>query len=103
MLSTAYNFNLGNPIRPGLACIAKLDGKVPTLVCVTVGGKVLIYTPKGLQGDTAEVKASFLNINKNIKSIATGSFASNEGRDVLIMASDNTLIAFDVEKNSDIF
>ncbi len=48
MLTSAFSFSLNTPVEEGKAIIALLNGKDPSLICVTVGGKVFIYTPKGI-------------------------------------------------------
>jgi hypothetical protein len=49
MLTSAFSFSLNNPIQEGGAVIARIDGKNICLVCVTLGGKVFIYTPQRSQ------------------------------------------------------
>jgi Bardet-Biedl syndrome 2 protein len=104
MLSPLYSFNLNQQIQEGLVTLAKFDGVKPNLVCATVGGKVFVHTPHDtkLEGNvSSDIK--YLNTNKNICSIGAGTFDPSNPKECLAMASQNSLIAYDVEKNSDIF
>ena len=44
----------------------------------------------------------FLNLNKHIKSIVSGKFASTN-KELLLLASANTLLAYDIANNSEKF
>jgi len=104
MLNPLYNFSLNQPITEKLVILSKLDGQKPSLVCCTVGGKVFVHSPHEghFEGNVGnEIK--FLNLNKNICAITSGVFNPNDPREILVVASQNTLIAYDVEKNSDLF
>lgn len=73
MFSTAFSFEMGNPVQEHLVSIVRIDGVTPSLACVSVGGKVFLYTPSGvshLEGSTSsDQQLQFLNLNKSIKSI----------------------------------
>ena len=45
MLNPAFNFNLNIPIEENKVISCSLDGKNVSLIGVTLGGKVFIYTP----------------------------------------------------------
>ena len=55
MLNQSFFLNLKNPVTKNSVCIARLDGKNPSLVCGTIGGKVFIYTPSGVSEENVDV------------------------------------------------
>ncbi|CAM9633416.1 unnamed protein product, partial [Choristocarpus tenellus] len=111
----AYTFHLNNPIEPGLVCIGKYDGKRPSLTCATSAGKILIHSPhersyidrSGQSSEKVPVDSlqdtRFLNINKKITALAAGALDQNAEHDTLLIGTETNLLAYDVEKNSDIF
>lgn len=70
------------------------DVKASVLVCGTTIGKVILYSPM-------QTKPNFLNINRDIKALTISRCDGQS--DKLVMASENTLIAHDVENNFDMF
>ncbi|KAL4450366.1 hypothetical protein ABPG74_009072 [Tetrahymena malaccensis] len=103
MFTQAFSFNLQNPVQEQLATIVRLDGVTPTLACVSVGGKVFLYTPQGVSDDNKDQQVQFLNLNKNIKSIVSSRFHGENEKEELLLGSQNTLIAYDVVQNSERF
>jgi Bardet-Biedl syndrome 2 protein len=49
------------------------------------------------------LRSRFLNINRKITALASGRLSPNLPRDVLVVGTQTNLLAFDVEKNSDLF
>ena len=87
-----------------------VDGRRPSLVCCTVGGKIFVHSPHegSLEGNVGNEyfllishilhwnRIKFLNINKNICAITSGVFDLNDPREILVVASQNTLIAYGI-------
>ncbi|KAM3131726.1 hypothetical protein pb186bvf_016122 [Paramecium bursaria] len=90
MLSQSYTFQLKYEIVEGLVTSGRLlDIKASVLICVTSIGKVILYSPQN-------ANPSFLNINREIKALQCNG-------NILIMASENILIAHDVQNNFDLY
>lgn len=110
MLSTAFSLKLEQQVLPNLVVIGKFDGTLPTLVCATNGGKILLYSPhEGSKPREAQLPTTrYLNFSKNITSLAAGQIddeALLEGSttQILFIGTENSLLAYDVEKNSEVF
>lgn len=108
MLVTAYNFTLNHSLPQGLVTVNKFDGKSPSLASSTTGGKILIHTPHakdetdpimGLKGKDIQ----YLNVNKDIVSLAGGRLNPSIDRDMLMIGSKTNLLVYDVNENSDVF
>ena len=52
---------------------------------------------------SAGCRRRFLNINRRITALTSGPLSPKLDRDILIVGTQTNLLAFDVEKNSDIF
>ena len=104
-----FKFTLNNTILPGVVAVGKYDGRTPSLTCGTSGGKVFMHNPhqssvKNAAGEEAQDKLTFLNINNDITAIATGAVAeSMNGKDALFVGTKTNLLAYDVNKNTDLF
>ncbi|CAN0192742.1 unnamed protein product, partial [Phaeothamnion confervicola] len=87
------------------------DGRQASLTCATSGGKVLIHNPHDRAMDHqpavpgAQKGIRFLNINKRITALRAGNLAATGGEaaDVLLIGTPSNLMAYDVEKNHDVF
>ena len=102
MLIPAFKLNLNNPILHGLATVGKYDGKHPSLTCATSAGKVFIHCPYENNKDSTE-QVRFLNTNKRITALAAGAMNPEADRECLLVGTQTNLLAYDVEKNTDIF
>ena len=102
-IQPAFSFQLENKIEIGKIVLAKFDGIKPSLAAVTSGGRVLIHSPHDQSTPSA---IRFLNFNRKISAITAGSLGSDAGGlmcDVLLIGTESTLSAYDVERNSDLF
>jgi Bardet-Biedl syndrome 2 protein len=121
----AFTLKLGQQIQQNVVAIAKFDGKHPSLSCGTSGGRVFVHSPHGRaeEGAVGDEKGDdptmrFLNFNRKLTAMSAGPLhpglttavegaAENEGggapRDLLLVGMQMTLLAYDVEMNSDIF
>ncbi|CAM9274965.1 unnamed protein product [Ectocarpus sp. 8 AP-2014] len=130
-IAAAFTFHLNHPVKTGLVCVGKYDGKRPSLTCATSAGKILVHCPTSQRGffpsdagaDTnggtpaqtlsamayqAGDKESggdtrFLNMNREVTGLAAGRLEKSAGRDMLLVGSQTNLLAHDVENNADIY
>ena len=110
-------------IQSGLAAVGRYDGRHPCLTAATSGGKVFVHNPHHAQqaaagaeavggtevgggvGGTSEV--SYLNAAAAVTALAAGCLddegrqGANGGRDVLLVGTASTLLAYDVHRNAD--
>lgn len=103
-MGAAFSVRLGNPVLEGLAIIGKYDGVHPSLTCATSGGRVMIHN--NAQADaqgSADSAVQFLNFNKQPAALAAGAICAKKGTDTLLMGSQTTLIAYNVNNNTDQF
>mmetsp|Transcript_123132 Transcript_123132/g.344667 ORF Transcript_123132/g.344667 Transcript_123132/m.344667 type:complete len:722 (-) Transcript_123132:352-2517(-) len=101
-MQPAFQFSLGHQVLQGLVAVGKYDGKHPCLTAGTTAGKVLIHCPHS-RADNDQQEVIFLNINKKITSVCTGLLNPNLGHDVLMVGTQTSLVAYDVEENADLF
>lgn len=57
--------------------------------------------PGGASGDLSEI--SLLNINQQVVSLATGRLDDASERETLVVGTATNLMAYDVDKNTDLF
>mmetsp|Transcript_47702 Transcript_47702/g.137357 ORF Transcript_47702/g.137357 Transcript_47702/m.137357 type:complete len:721 (+) Transcript_47702:172-2334(+) len=101
-MQPAFQFSLGHQVLQGLVAVGKYDGKHPCLTAGTTAGKVLIHCPHS-RAENDQQEVIFLNINRKITSICTGMLNPNLGHDVLMVGTQTSLMAYDVEENADLF
>lgn len=78
------------------------DGQHASLTCGTSSGKVFVHCPHDRSLDPQH-NLRFLNINRRITALAAGQLDPARNRDVLAIGSQQNLLVFDVESNSDVF
>jgi len=100
MLIPAFKLELNNPILRGLAAVGSYNGDNPSLTCATSAGKIFFHSPN--EKDLAH-QIRFLNINRKISALACGKLSTKLSRDVLLVGAQTTLLAYDVNENSDLF
>lgn len=119
---TAFNLKLDQQILPGLVALGKFDGVTPSLALGTTGGKVLLHSPHEKSVDDPNewmgsgaydttTNSRHLNFNRKITSLAAGSFAGSSSSgaggapvpDLLFIGTDTSLLAYNVERNADVF
>lgn len=103
MLVAAFKFDLNNSVLEGLATIGQYDGEKPSLTVGTSGGKVLMHCPHEHNAKSGQHSVRFLNINRKITAMTSGPLDPKIPHDILMIGTQTTLLAYDVEKNSDIF
>lgn len=114
MLVSAFEIKLGHEIRSGMVTFGKFDGKSPSLACATSGGKILLHSPhdKSLGSDGKGVPSiRFLNFNRNVTALSAGILTgtlndqncTSIDRDLLFVGTQTNILAYDIEKNSDMF
>lgn len=113
-MQTAFKFELGQQVLPGLICLARFEPGKPTLVATTIGGKVLLHSvhdgeQRGAAQDGGDVRS--LNFNRKITALTAGSLSSGLAStvaeapkgDVLFIGTESTLTAYDVQRNAELF
>eukprot|EP00933_Yihiella_yeosuensis_P017764 TRINITY_DN14789_c0_g1_i1.p1 TRINITY_DN14789_c0_g1~~TRINITY_DN14789_c0_g1_i1.p1 ORF type:complete len:719 (-),score=133.08 TRINITY_DN14789_c0_g1_i1:92-2248(-) len=99
----AFQFSLGHQVLQGYVTVGKYDGTHPCLTAGTTAGKVLIHCPHN-RAENPENEVLFLNINRKITSVVTGPLnPALNGRDVLMVGTQTSLMVYDVEENADLF
>lgn len=102
----AFQLHLHQPVLERVAQVGKFDGKHPSLACGTTAGKVFIHSPNEKHDgnlDDSEQNVRFLKINRKISALCTGKFQESDAGDTLVVGTQASLLAYNVEKNSDIF
>lgn len=102
----AFQLHLHQPVLERAAQVGKFDGRHPSLACGTTAGKVFIHSPNerndgGLEDSEQNVR--FLKINRPISALCVGKFQDTDAGDTLVVGTQASVLAYDVEKNSDIF
>ena len=111
-MKSAFRFELGSEISPGLVTVGRFDGIHPSLAAATRTGKLVLHSPHqnaAFSADDRDVTGAVrqLKINNRVTAIATScldpSSSSTPGADSLLIGTETTLQAFDVEENRDLF
>ncbi|KAF1332192.1 Bardet-biedl syndrome 2 protein, partial [Globisporangium splendens] len=95
-----------HPVLERVAQVGKFDGKHPSLACSTTAGKVFLHSPSEKHDgnlEDSEQNVRFLKINRKISALCTGKFLESDSGDTLVVGTQASLLAYNVEKNSDIF
>ncbi|XKL67444.1 hypothetical protein PGB90_002935 [Kerria lacca] len=93
-----FSFRIKYDILPGLVTVGKYDGSHSCLTAATTGAKILIHSP---HRHNREI--SFLNVNESVTAIYAGRLKPDEDKDILIIGSPSTLLAYHVDNNSELF
>lgn len=102
----AFQLHLHQPVLERVAQVGKFDGKHPSLACGTTAGKVFIHSPNERNDgslEDSEQNVRFLKINRKVSALTTGKFLDADDGDTLVVGTQASLLAYNVEKNSDIF
>lgn len=113
MLVPTFSVNLGSDVKEGHVVVGRFDGKYPSLACVSASDQVVIFSPHS-RDDLKHQEVRHLNVNRAVTSMASGCLGplrtiSDAGtvemceRDVLIVGTGTTVLAYDLEANSDLF
>ncbi|XP_039287942.1 Bardet-Biedl syndrome 2 protein homolog [Nilaparvata lugens] len=98
MAIPVFTLHLNYQVLPGRITIGKYDGSHCCLTAATTGDKVLIHSPH-----KRDKEFSLLNINQNITALCAGRLNPDEEKDILVVGTKGSLLAYHVENNSDIF
>eukprot|EP00953_Heterococcus_sp_UTEX-ZZ885_P040855 20877-Heterococcus_DN1.PRE.2 len=83
------------------------DGKHPCLTVATAAGKVMIHNPHEKRDKDARAGAHSemrtLNINRKVTALAAGRLAADSQVDTLLVCTETNLLAYDVERNADLY
>eukprot|EP00606_Chrysophyceae_sp_TOSAG23-5_P001562 GSChrysophyteH2.ASY1.ANO1.604.1 assembled CDS len=110
-MNLAFQISLEQQVLPGLVCLGRFDGECPSLALGTTGGKVILHSPHNTSSNSEDDGNTYnsgsairhLNFNRKITSLAVGSFKSTTNPDLLFIGSETSLLAYDVERNADLF
>lgn len=115
MFVPIFTLNLNQKLLPGRISIGEFDGEHPCLVAATTGERVLIHNPhQKLRGPTAPAgrmestqhvnqDITILNIHQRITALTAGRLDPKSNRDTLLIGTPTNLLAYDVERNADVF
>jgi Bardet-Biedl syndrome 2 protein len=119
MLVPIFSLKLNNKICARTVAIGKYDGIHPCLTAATLAGKVFIHNPHqkySFQGGRTDASSSsssstplidtnlsLLNINAGVTSISTGCLDLTNKNELLLVGTKTSLLAYDVNNNSDLF
>ncbi len=114
MFVPIFTLNLNQKLLPGRLAIGEFDGERPCLVAATIGERVLVHNPHHrTQGPTAasgrmeagvaNQDVSILNIHQRITALTTGRLDPDSNQDTLLIGTPTNLLAYDVERNADLF
>jgi Bardet-Biedl syndrome 2 protein len=120
MLNVIYHFELNHKILNNLVCLGKYDGVNPSICFVTVGGKVIIYSPhekiESLNQDartemddtnnsykSQKKELNILNLNKEITAISFGIGDTKSTKEYLFIGGPTSLMCYDVIANKTLF
>jgi len=98
-MNASFSFALGQSIVKDGVVVGYYDAQHPTLTAGTSVGKVLLHCPHTRE-DQPETR--LLTINKKIQALCAGPL-HRKGYDVLMIGTPQTLVAYDVENNQDLF
>ena len=93
-----------------MVAVGRFDGEHPCLACATRAGKVVLHEPHKSRSDSAggrrgarQGDVSLLNVNQAISALCVGRLDPECSRDMLLVGTQNNLLAYDVENNADLF
>jgi Bardet-Biedl syndrome 2 protein len=109
-MKSAFKFELGSDISPGQVTVGRFDGKHPSLAAATTTGKLVLHSPHQnaqYQEESREIQGAVrhLKINNRVTAVAAACLepSSENPADSLIIGTETTLQAYNVEENRDLF
>lgn len=93
-----FTIQLKQRMLPGRVTIGKFDGSHCCITAATTGDKVFVHSPH-----LKERELSILNVNQSVTSICAGKLNPNEEKDILVIGTKTTVLAYHVENNTDLF
>lgn len=95
---------------PGMVTVGRFDGRHPSLACATTKDNVVVHSPHSTTDDGIHEQRQ-LSVNHKISALTSGNLALSRleelnhppNRDMLFVGQTASLLAYDVEKNADIF
>ena len=110
MLAPAFSISLNIKVQRG-AAVGKFDGHAPSLALATPDGKIILHSPhenkrSDVYGRSPQLR--HLNFNKKITAICAGTLLDSEDAsvpqsDLLFVGTQSNVLAYDVERNADVF
>ncbi|PWV08539.1 Bardet-Biedl syndrome 2 protein [Trypanosoma cruzi] len=111
----AFELQLNTPLLEGLATIGRFDGRTPSLVCATTTQQLVIHTSKSHETVAQKGGSAALNSASSLRTLSFGKTptaltvgrvqdaGNRKGVDALYFGSATSLLAYDVERNSEYF
>ncbi|KAF0709135.1 Bardet-Biedl syndrome 2 protein isoform X1 [Aphis craccivora] len=98
-----FSLQLRHSIIPHLVTMGKYDGSHHCLTAATSENKasllnILIHSPHRPEKDI-----SYLNINQKITALLAGKAIPNDEKDILVVGTVGSVLAYNVDLNSDLF
>ncbi|XP_027838207.2 Bardet-Biedl syndrome 2 protein homolog isoform X2 [Aphis gossypii] len=93
-----FSLQLRHSIIPHLVTMGKYDGSHHCLTAATSENKILIHSPHRPEKDI-----SYLNINQKITALLAGKAIPNDEKDILVVGTVGSILAYNVDLNSDLF
>ncbi|CAH1402083.1 unnamed protein product [Nezara viridula] len=93
-----FTIQLKQRMLPGRVTMGKFDGSHSCITAATTGDKVFVHSPH-----LKERELSMLNVNQSVTSICAGKLNPNEEKDILVIGTKTTVLAYHVENNTDLF
>ncbi|XP_025409621.1 Bardet-Biedl syndrome 2 protein homolog isoform X1 [Sipha flava] len=93
-----FSLQLRHSIIPRLVTIGKYDGSHYCVTAATSENKILIHSPHKPEKDI-----SYLNINQKITALLAGKAIPNDEKDILVVGTVGSVLAYNVDLNSDLF
>ncbi|ORC91021.1 uncharacterized protein TM35_000074450 [Trypanosoma theileri] len=108
----AFELQLGTTLLEGMAAIGRFDGTTPSLACATGTQRVVVHT-RATHGTAAAAATTTavdpvrtLNFGRPPTALAVGRVRDTAGRtnvDALYVGAATSLLAYDVERNTEYF
>ncbi|KAE8738435.1 hypothetical protein FOCC_FOCC016086 [Frankliniella occidentalis] len=114
MAVPVFTLQLNCKILPGRVTIGKYDGSHSCLTAATTADKVLIHSPHRRLGPASQItgattwsqvnkEISLLSVNRNVSALAAGRLHPELEQDILIVGTQSSVLAYNVESNKDLF
>lgn len=124
MLVPVFSLQLSSKVFPRTVAVGKFNGKRSCLVGATAGNKVektkdkkineilrflrmqvFIHSPQDVnpQAQQLDGNVSLLNVNQVITSLACGQLDEQLKKDLLVVGTNTNIIAYDIDRNVDLF
>eukprot|EP00792_Barthelona_sp_PAP020_P008687 TRINITY_DN3242_c0_g1_i2.p1 TRINITY_DN3242_c0_g1~~TRINITY_DN3242_c0_g1_i2.p1 ORF type:complete len:854 (+),score=235.69 TRINITY_DN3242_c0_g1_i2:47-2608(+) len=102
MIHPTFHLSLNTPIDTGLLTTGSFDGDNLSIICGSSTGKIYVFNPHN-RDESMDLEKQQLNINQRIIRLDTGKLHSHGAFDTLFYVCENSITAFNIEENKDIY